>query len=60
MTISKTVALFLALIVFLTSAWNYLSASVSLSVLLVVAYLVPGVLLHWEMLRESAWIDVRR
>jgi hypothetical protein len=29
-------------------------------VLLVIAFLVPGVLLQWEMLRESAWIDLKR
>ncbi len=28
-------------------------------VLFVIAFLVPGVLLQWEMLRESAWIDIR-
>lgn len=28
-------------------------------VLFVIAFLVPGVLVQWEMLRESVWIDIR-
>ena len=28
-------------------------------VLFVIAFLVPGVLLQWEMLRETAWVEIR-
>jgi len=28
-------------------------------VLFVIAFLMPGVLLQWEMLRDSAWIEIR-
>ena len=28
-------------------------------VLFVISSLVPGVLLHWEVLREAVWIHVR-
>ena len=29
-------------------------------VLFVISFIVPGVLVQWEMLRETAWVEVRR
>jgi hypothetical protein len=28
-------------------------------VLFVISFIVPGVIVQWEMLRETAWIEVR-
>lgn len=42
--------------------WSFVTSFCLVSlvpVLFVIAFLVPGVLLQWEMLRESAWIDIR-
>lgn len=33
--------------------------ALAVPVLFVVAFIVPGVLLQWEMLRQTPWVDIR-
>lgn len=42
--------------------WSFVTTFCLMSlvpVLFVISFIVPGVLLQWEMLREVVWIDVR-
>ncbi|MFM2196901.1 MAG: hypothetical protein RLZZ505_333 [Verrucomicrobiota bacterium] len=42
--------------------WSFMTSFCIVSlvpVLFVIAFLVPGVLLQWEMLRETAWVEIR-
>ncbi len=42
--------------------WSFMTSFCIVSlvpVLFVIAFLVPGILLQWEMLRETAWVEIR-
>lgn len=40
------------------SFWSSVCAALIVPVLFVISFLVPGVILQWEMLRQVPWIDI--
>jgi hypothetical protein len=55
----KPVRAFIIPVFLLLSVGTASAGMTVVPVLFVISFLVPGVLLQWEGLRETVWIDVR-
>lgn len=40
------------------SVWSSVCVALIVPVLFVISFLIPGVILQWEMLRQAPWIDM--